>query len=219
MDSGVNKFYYKELTTDALHCQLFSADSDSNCIKLYDSFWVNAFPYKDTLIEVKIIFKFGEFVKFNDKPSEHKIEKIELGIGGEISWTTIEISKNRKLRTQHFIFGNKRGLYRYRVHKISKKDYQNIVDYLNYMNFLSLKDEYPVLAYDGGGSVLTITYDNGQIKKIRDNGLGSPFSLQHFYSLMQEPVYKLQREKKLKPRISFKTYFKQFFHKKKAVEE
>jgi hypothetical protein len=200
LDSGVNKFYYKALTTNGLDCQLFSADSDSNYIKLYDSFWVNAFPYKDTLVEEKIIFKFGEFIKFNDKPSDHKIEKIELGFGGEISWTKIEIRKNRKLRTQHFIFGSKRGFYRNRVHKISKTDYQNIVDYLNYLNFTALKDEYPTLALDGGGSVLTITYDNGQIKKIRDNGLGSPFSLQHFYSLMQESFFKLQRENKLKQR-------------------
>ena len=67
---------------------------------------------------------------------------------------------------------------------IKEKDYQQIIDLLNYMNFEQLNASYYPGLKDAQQATLTITYDNGKIKTITDNGMNATQSLTYLHRLL-----------------------------------
>ena len=68
--------------------------------------------------------------------------------------------------------------------EIDNKSYSDIINLLNYIDFQNLNDEYAVNWTDDQTSYITITYDQGKIKTIRDYGLIGTHGLDKLYDLL-----------------------------------
>ena len=66
---------------------------------------------------------------------------------------------------------------------VTDNSYSNIIDLLNYIDFPNLKNNYAVSWTDDQRCTLTITYNNGQKKEIRDYGLIGTYGLDRVYQL------------------------------------
>lgn len=131
-------------------------------------------PIKDTAI---LVYKFGSFMNFNNKPITYKIEKIELeafGCEGVCPIFKFSIKSNCKSYYKAIKFNALRGNYGC---KIDALQYSEIIDLLNYADFPNLKNEYGPRYSDGPDCILKITYNNGQKKVIRNNYWHGSYSL------------------------------------------
>lgn len=135
----------------------------------------------------KLIFKYGGFINFNNKPGKYHIEKIEFttyDIRGEF-----EVVVDRSLSVP---IKNIQGYYDENIIKKSKiklatKDHAEIFNMLNYMDFPKLKDSLHISGTDQPFCNLKITYDNGKVKKIFDYGMEENFSLKNLYTKLEAP--------------------------------
>jgi hypothetical protein len=132
---------------------------------------------KDTLV-----FKYGGFVNYNHKPGKYHIEKIELttfDIRGELDVVmdkslNVSLKKTRGHYDQTIVTNAKI--------KLSKEKHDQIFNLLEYMDFPKLKDSLRVGATDQPIANLKITYNNGKVKKIFDEGMTENFSLKNLYA-------------------------------------
>jgi len=67
---------------------------------------------------------------------------------------------------------------------LSDNSFSEIISLLDYIDFPSLNDKYAVGWTDDQTCILTITYNNGQVKTISDYGLIGTFGLDRLYELM-----------------------------------
>lgn len=130
----------------------------------------------------KLIFKYGGFINYNSKPKKYQIQKIVFtgfDIRGEY-----EISIDNKLNAT---FKNTKGEYIYNGNrKLSKGEYDGIVNLLNYMDFPNLKDDYFTMGVsDSPMCELKIIYNNGKSKNIFDSGMENNFSLKNLYAKLE----------------------------------
>ena len=148
---------------------------------------------KQTLQQKDLIFKFGDFIEFNKSPKTYKIEKIEYTTGmcfGTCPAFSIEINKDRKgtFKAEYYNTKTKNSKEVNGTFKtdINEKSYSEIIGLLNYIDFPNLKDDYSVSWTDDQTCNLTITYNNGQKKKIKDYGLIGTYGLDRLYQLFFE---------------------------------
>jgi len=147
---------------------------------------------KEDIIKKTLIYKFGDFIEYNGNPKDYNIEKIEFQTSmcfGKCPVFNIKIDNNKnatfiaqiynKNRKEKEIQGEFKTI-------IKEEDYNLIVDLLNYIDFPNLKDDYAVGWTDDQTSFLTITYNNGKVKEIRDYGLIGTFGLDKLYDLFFE---------------------------------
>ncbi|HEU5166063.1 MAG TPA: DUF6438 domain-containing protein [Chitinophagaceae bacterium] len=189
MDYGKDSFQMISLTRGFIHHFVFPKIVNDSII---------------TLNQKALIFKFGDFIEFNPHPKKYEIEKIEYQTApcyGTCPVFRIEINKdktglfkasNYNSETEILPFelpgkpGNSKeikGVFRTVVRENS---YSNIIDLLNYIDFPNLKNNYSVAWTDDQSSTLTITYNNGQKKEIRDYGLIGTYGLDRLYQLFFE---------------------------------
>lgn len=140
---------------------------------------------KPIFVEQKLIYEYGDFVEYNQTPSNHVIEKIEYqtsGCFGSCPIFNIVINSDRKAIFKPIRYNTKDG----GEHKarIKEKDFSELTGLLNYIDFPSLKDNYSVRWTDDQSCRLTITYDGGKVKKIRDYGLIGTFGLNRVYMML-----------------------------------
>jgi hypothetical protein len=138
-----------------------------------------------------LVFKFGDFVEQNPKPANYEIEKIEYrttGCYGECSIFTLSIKKdqsavfsagafNRRTEKSRPVIGTFRAT-------VKDNSFSEIIGLLNYIDFPHLKDDYSVNWTDDQTCTLAITYNNGQVKTIKDYGLLGSYGLQRLYHLL-----------------------------------
>ena len=189
MDYGKDSFQMISLTRGFIHHFVFPKIVNDSII---------------TLNQKALIFKFGDFIEFNPHPKTYEIEKVEYQTApcyGTCPVFRIEINKdktglfkasNYNSETEILPFespgkpGNSKeikGVFRTVVRENS---YSNIIDLLNYIDFPNLKNNYSVAWTDDQSSTLTITYNNGQKKEIRDYGLIGTYGLDRLYQLFFE---------------------------------
>ncbi|AZA93179.1 Uncharacterised protein [Chryseobacterium nakagawai] len=147
---------------------------------------------KPKLMKKDLIFKFGDFIEYNENPNSYSIEKIEYQTGscfGTCPKFYISIDKNRNglfkaeyynindAKSNQEIVGTFKTL-------ITKTNYDEIIHLLNYIDFPKLQDRYSVNWTDDHSSTLKITYNNGKIKEIKDYGLIGTYGLDRVYSLL-----------------------------------
>ncbi len=146
-------------------------------------------------------YQFNNFIEYNDSPSNFSIQKIEFETGlcyGTCPMFNLELNKNGKSRfiakAYNFFDRNdpKAGKKAQENFKngegnfetiLKESDFQNIEALLNYINFPELKDDYAVRWTDDQSVTLTVTYDNGKIKKIKDYGLSGTYGLKNLYKI------------------------------------
>ncbi|MEN8121444.1 MAG: DUF6438 domain-containing protein [Bacteroidota bacterium] len=135
----------------------------------------------------------GDFIEFKKKQNMYNIEKIKYQTTrcfGTCPQFYLEIDKlkNATLDAKYHNRKDKKGKeIKGKYNAIIKdKDYDEIVKLLNDINFPNLNDNYAVAAKDYPTCFLTITYNNGKVKKIRDYGLNGTSGLKKLYNLMFE---------------------------------
>ena len=140
---------------------------------------------------IDLTFKYGDFVEYNSNPKSYSIEKIEYQTTmcyGTCPKFYISILKdkssifkaeayNRELRNPKEI----KGVFNT---TLSDTSFLEIINLLNYIDFPNLNDNYAVGWTDDQTCTLTITYDNGQTKAIKDYGLIGTYGLDKLYQLL-----------------------------------
>ncbi|EDM45097.1 hypothetical protein SCB49_03214 [unidentified eubacterium SCB49] len=143
---------------------------------------------------LQLSYKYGTFVEKNNEPKEYSIEKIEYSAEacfGSCPIFELSIDKNRKAKLNAIEYNSSNpDLFEYEITEelkgkfqaiIDLENYQEIIGLLNYLDFPTLEDDYMVNATDNPSCKLTITYNQGQVKEIRDYGKVGTLGLQEIY--------------------------------------
>jgi hypothetical protein len=141
--------------------------------------------YLSKLIKENLVYKNGEFIEENLSPKRHNILEIKFEtLGAHWNYYTfkMEIVSNKNAvwttKDDGYIVS---GVY---TSKLSEKDFKEIIDLVNYLDFENLNDKYNVSYSDSNTGYLTITYDNLKIKRIQDYGLMGTRGLKKLYGLI-----------------------------------
>ena len=151
--------------------------------------------YEEKLTEDTLVFKFGGFIEYNPHPARYTITEIDLQTGicnGYCPVFHLKINENREavLEAEAFNINRKTGKEIKGIYKtnISEKDYEQLVNLLNYIDFLNLRDHYYVTRTDAQSINLSITYrdQEGQErqKRIFDYGKAGTFGLIRLYEIL-----------------------------------
>lgn len=144
-----------------------------------------------TLEEVTLAFNTGTFVEENTNPTKNNIEKIEFSTSGcfgtcPIFDLTINADRTIQWDAKRFNkIGNKEVKGDFNT-TITKDKYTEIIDLLNYIDFVNLKDDYSVNWTDDQTVTLQVTYNKGKIKTIKDYGMIGTRGLKKLYQLLYE---------------------------------
>jgi hypothetical protein len=191
IDNGDGSFKVHSLWRSSFEkCELAKSIklNDKNHLKIYQarSKWNNA---KDLLsleaIEYKFIdtltYKFDSFVELNDDPANYKIEKIEFKSGpcdGTCPVFSLVLDTSGKVDfdgAYHVNFQGESSM------NIGVDFFQELTSILNYIRVKELEDDYQVTWTDDATAFLTVTFANGEKKRIRDYGMQQTYGLIALY--------------------------------------
>lgn len=184
LDKG-NHFESKNLSKGKLYEECSFSSVKDNKIEYQSIKILNRYGYLSNLIKENLVYKNGEFIEENISPKRHHILEVKFETSGS-HWNhyifKMEIVSNRDVTwtTKDDGFINP-GVY---TSKLSEKDFKEIIDLINYIDFENLSDEYNVSYSDSDTGYLTITYDNLKIKSIRDYGLMGTRGLKRLYDIL-----------------------------------
>lgn len=148
---------------------------------------------KSKLLSKKLIYKFGDFIEYNQSAKNYDIEKIEYK-----STMCYGTCPQFYILIDKYGNGNLNAEF-YNTNPISKKEikgnFKSVIDenskneifnLTNYLDFPNLKNNYSINATDHPTSYLTITYKDGKQKTITDYGQNGTFGLNRLYKLFAE---------------------------------
>jgi len=170
-------------------------------IKLYwtkeSEYPLNRMP--DTTNDTKLfidtlIYKYDDFIEYNSNPSKLTIEDISISTGmcyGDCPVFDMQINKNGKAKYQAKLYNTKKGNF---SGVINRTELDKLFELLNYINFEKLKDNYAISSTDHQTAILSITYNGGQKKIIKDYGLRGTYGLNRVYNVL----YNLKETQKWK---------------------
>jgi hypothetical protein len=136
-------------------------------------------PQIDTLV-----FKYGNFVELNTKPTGYKIKSINFttsGCYGSCPIFELNIQENGRATYYAKSYNPKPGFFKV---VISAEKLNEIFALINYLAIKGLKDNYEVNWTDDQTSHLTLKFDDGTTKEIRDYGMQGTFGLYQLYSVL-----------------------------------
>lgn len=142
-----------------------------------------------------LIFKYGGFIEYNALPKNYMIEKIEYQTRSHRTnpQFLISIDNNRKATFKAEAYNqnkiNEKEIKGKFETLLNKVEFSKIVSLLDYIDFPSLKDSNTVPWPDDHSCTLTITYNNGQVKKIEDFGLSGTHGLFRLYQILFDLRY------------------------------
>ncbi|MDI1255441.1 MAG: DUF6438 domain-containing protein [Flavobacterium sp.] len=155
--------------------------------KNYD--WNN--KSKNELVKNTLIHKYGDFVEYNPEISKHTIKKIEFettGCFGTCPVFNLVIDQNRIAKFDANMYNRPNRKAKEIKGKFSteikEKEFNEIVDLLNYIDFPNLKNEYSVDWTDDQSCTLKITYDDDVTKTINDYGMIGTYGLDRVYKML-----------------------------------
>lgn len=184
LDMKENGFAVKQL--DNMGCNLYAVSANKK------NTWLVRHTYNDpmNMPENKarqefetdtFVYKFGEFIEFNNKPQNYSIEKIEYNSGacfGRCPMFTMEVNADRSAVYNAIRFNDTTGKFSATV---DAETHKRIMELTNYINFPTLKERYEVGWTDDQTGTVTITYNNGIKKTIEDYGLQGTRGLRVLY--------------------------------------
>ncbi len=140
-----------------------------------------------------LVYMFGDFIEENKKPTKKNIESItysRLGCFGTCPIYHLSIYADRTVKWEALKFNKidnrkMQGIY---TSTITQKDYHQIIDLLNYMDFKALNDNYAVNWTDDQTVQLKIVYNNGKTKSISDYGAIGTHELSILYQIFYEVI-------------------------------
>ncbi|WP_292009635.1 DUF6438 domain-containing protein [Chryseobacterium sp.] len=157
-----------------------------------------------------LIYNFDNFVEYNPSPSQLSVEKIIYETGkcfGKCPIFNLELNKKGEsfffAKSSNFITNSDidekmEGQF---ATQISSKEFEKLEKILNYIDFSNLENDYSRNWTDNQNStsLLTIVYNNGQTKKIRDYslpGISGTYGLKALYSILSELRFNQNWERK-----------------------
>lgn len=180
LDTGKNNFVVKSLTPELFQDCTFPVVQYKEEQPVIAYYSMGMPPLAKTLI-----YRFGDFIELNNSPKIYKIEKIEYrtsGCFGVCPSFGLTINLNRNAIYKPIYFNKKKkGTFK---GKIENSRLNELINLLNYIDFPSLKDDYYVTWTDDQTSFLTVTYDGGKVKNIKDYGLIGTFGLKRAYEIL-----------------------------------
>jgi hypothetical protein len=194
LDEGNNKYNLIFLTRRAFEdCSFPLVRTDDGSVKIeyfYFSYLTDKNePFTQHLLKKTLVYKFGDFIEDTNNQGNHSIQKIEYstsGCFGRCAVFDLEISPNRAA-----LWGAER--YNQIKNKVfsgtfkttlDSSRYKQIIDLVNYIDFEKLDQNYEISWSDDQTAIITITYDDGKTKTIRDYGLFGTFGLNRLYNLL-----------------------------------
>ncbi|MES3019671.1 MAG: DUF6438 domain-containing protein [Bacteroidota bacterium] len=190
MDSGYNKFHINRITRrEFQECSLARIVTEKKKTfveHIYFKPQYGLIPDTTLIVESKkLIYKFDDFVEYNDKVKRYRIEKIEYQVEGCTEGMcpkfSLEITPDLTIKFKAGDYGLSRGDLEGRL---SKSDYSKLISVLNYTDFPDLQNKYKVNLFHGTSVTLKITYENGKVKTIHDYGLLGTFGLNKVYQIL-----------------------------------
>jgi len=166
-DNQVNSIilYYREESID-------SADKKFG--------WANK-HFTGKILCKTLIYKFNYFVEPNYNPTRHFIQNIAFSTEqcfGTCPVYKLFINSKREAVYESEIYSGTPGKYHTIIDTAS---YNRIVALLDYINYPSLSERYSVDWTDMPTCYLTISYDHGKKKKIKDYGEQGTYGLEKLY--------------------------------------
>jgi hypothetical protein len=131
-----------------------------------------------------LIYKFGDFVNYHSSSKNNNIKKIEFVTHecfGECPQFKLIIDSNRNAQYEAIKYNKTYGDFE---GMINEDNFDQLIQLLNYIDFTNLKNKYSVSWNDDQNCTLTITYDNGKIKTIDDDGMHGTFGLERVYQIL-----------------------------------
>lgn len=157
--------------------------------------WIHMDTETEHNTGVTLTGKFGVFAEYNKNTVDSKIQKIEYEAGpcfGTCPIFKMTINKDRSATffAEHYNFrqtqdGDFKPEGTFKA-MLRDKEFEQIVDILNYIDFKNLKEEYAVRYTDAPTANITITYDNGKVKNIMDYGMKGTYGLRAVYGLLAD---------------------------------
>jgi hypothetical protein len=189
LDFGQGKYDAKWLTKGEFEQCTFPKLRSSGDTILVDYFCFVQYDWRVQKrmpkVELKtLIYKFDDFVEFNQSPKKVDIKKIQLSTTscfGTCPEFDLMINNDRSAEFNAIAYNKKNGKFKTVV---NEKDYQNLIDLLNYIDFQNLKDSYSVSWSDAQTCVLAVSYNNGRKKVIKDYGRLGTFGLSRLYAML-----------------------------------
>lgn len=145
-------------------------------VKRYPVLFEDIIPKTDTLI-----FKFGDFIEFNNKEEFLKITEVKFstsGCFGRCPVFKLAIQENRNATYEAIEYNKKTGVFNAKIDTFS---YNRLIQTIRYMKITDLKDNYLVGWTDDQTGVLEIKFNDENKKKIRDYGMVGTFGLANLY--------------------------------------
>lgn len=141
------------------------------------------FSYKEVLITDTLVFKYNSFIEL-EVPVNDIVKSIEMNASGCFGNCPVF-----NLTLYHTGKGDFEGIAFTRTNGKSSKilslnTFKELCDLANYINVKKLNDQYQVPWTDDQTATLTITFENGLKKTIRDYGMQGTFGLSALYSKM-----------------------------------
>ena len=131
-----------------------------------------------------LVFKYGRVLNYCAHPQKHDITQIIIenngSCEGDCPKTALTINAKSLSST-----ASKQEDWHSKVYRgsLSKKDIPTIIDLLNYADFPRLSPSYRVQETDQTTTTLTVVYDGGKKKTIKDYGSTGTFTLAEIYKL------------------------------------
>ncbi len=189
-DNGGNKFSINRLTRRSFQDCSFPVVTMNGTQPFIDYYYFKEpedwrqYDTSITLQSKKLIYKFGDFIEYNDLAKNYNIQKIEYETTmcfGTCPVFKLTINSDHSAKYDALKFNKPDGEFN---GTIDAKTYSELVELLNYIDFPNLKENYSVGWTDDQTCTLKITYDNGKTKTITDYGKIGTYGLDRVYSIL-----------------------------------
>jgi hypothetical protein len=131
-----------------------------------------------------LIFLYGDFVEFNNKPDNYQVKSVYIetsGCFGTCPVFKLKISKDGEATYNAKSYNPKNGNYR---GSVSLDRLAQIKSLINYIGIKMLKDFYSVNWTDDQTALIQIEFTDGTVKTVNDYGMIGSFGLSRLYNLL-----------------------------------
>lgn len=194
LDKGNDKYEIKEIIKESfLGCAstIVTSDKHSARILFYYHTYGQHSGEPPKVATKSLLYKYGDFIEENKRPNYHTIQKIDYSTDGCFGYCPIfnlTITSDRKAiwYADRYNKINNTEVFGRFTSTLTKDNFFEISNLLNYIDFENLKDNYTVNSEDESRCTLKITYDNGKTKLIKDYGLIGTFGLSRVYQVLHD---------------------------------
>lgn len=185
MDKGNDEFNVSEINyTIAFQCEFITTIRKGNQqLLLFHqanfSYDIKA-PVEDERVDT-LVYQFNAFIEQNKHPADYHIKSITLSSSpcfGTCPVRELDISQSGYVKYIGGNYSKKQGTFHSVIDNTRLND---LISLINYLDVKALKDNYAVDWTDFPTCYLTITFDDGTVKKISDYGERGTFGLRRLY--------------------------------------